>query len=250
MLNRNALRRTGAAAQRGLSLVELMVGIALGLFVVAGGISLFVSNAVSSRQITVETRINQDLRAAADLITRDLRRAGYWGDALKGTVALSSSTSATTPNPYRAVTPASSQIEYGFSRDTTEDNALGSAEQFGFRLNGGAVEMKVNSTPTWRVLTDPNTMTVNSLAITQIATDDVDVRNACSTTCCTAADVAAGTAGCSGTPTKTSGTCPTLKVRQYQVALAASAVSNTTIARTLTTRVRVRNDEFSGGCPV
>ena len=100
--NATFLRTT--AAQRGLSMVELMVGIALGMFLVAGASTLFVNHLDNSRRLLLEARLNQDLRATADLITRDLRRAGYWGNALQGTVATGAG-STTVVNPYRSVTP-------------------------------------------------------------------------------------------------------------------------------------------------
>ena len=68
--------------QRGLSLVELLVGLALGLLVVAGGAALLARQHLREhRALLLEARLMQDLRTAADLVARDLRRAGYWGDA-------------------------------------------------------------------------------------------------------------------------------------------------------------------------
>jgi prepilin peptidase dependent protein B len=247
MLKTLKSRHTSAIAQRGLSLVELMVGLTLGMLVVVGGISMFVSNATTSRQLNRETHVNQDLRAAVDLIARDLRRAGYWGESLRGTVATSATSSTTTPNPYRAITAGTNQIEYNFSRDTTEDNTLGNNEQFGFRLNAGAVEMKTDNTPTWRAVTDPATLTVTGFTITPTETSVV-VNNACSRMCCTAADVAAAVTGCS-VVTLSSGSCPTVRIRQYLVAVSGSSTTNSTITRSLSARVRARNEEFSGACP-
>ena len=66
---------------RGLSLVEMMVGIAVGLFIVAGASLVTVNQISDNRRLTLETQVQQDLRAAADLVARDLRRAGYWGKA-------------------------------------------------------------------------------------------------------------------------------------------------------------------------
>lgn len=247
MLIATHLHRARITAQRGLSMIELMVGLTLGMVVVIGGISLFVSNATTSRQLNLETRVNQDLRAAVDLIARDLRRAGYWGDSLRGTVATSATTSTTTPNPYRAIAAAADQIEYSFSRDTTEDNTLGSNEQFGFRLNAGAVEMKTASDAPWRAVTDPASLTITGFTITSAETPIV-VNNACSRLCCTAADVAAGTAGCT-VVTLSAGTCPTVNVRQYLVAVQGRSTANANIVRSLSARVRARNEEFSGTCP-
>jgi type IV pilus assembly protein PilW len=243
MLRIQTLRR---ATQRGLSMIELMVGLTLGMVVVVGGLSLFVSNAMTSRQLNRETRVNQDLRAAVDLIARDLRRAAYWGESLRGTVATSATSSTTTPNPYRAITAGTNQIEYRFSRDTTEDYTLGNNEQFGFRLNAGAVEMKTDST-TWRAVTDPASLTVTNFSITSTVTPVV-VNNACSRMCCTAADVAAAVTGCT-VVTLSAGSCPTVNVRQYLVTVSGNSTTNSTITRSLSARVRARNEEFSGQCP-
>lgn len=214
-----------AAAQRGLSLVELMVGIALGLFLVAGASTLFVSHLTSSRSLLVEARLNQDLRAAADLITRDLRRAGYWGNAIQGTVVAGAGSP--TANPYAVVAPGASTIAYRFSRDVAENNVLDANEQFGFDLSNGAIRMSINGVP--QAVTDPDTMTITAFAILPSETA-VDVRDSCTSTC-----LGAG--------------CPTITVRQYLLTLTGRATRDPAVQRTLQTRVRVRNDLFSGTCP-
>jgi prepilin peptidase dependent protein B len=251
MLICSNVNRPKRALQRGLSIVELLVGVAVGLFLVSGAVTMFISNLSSSRQLLVEARVNQDLRAAADLITRDLRRAGYWGNAVSGTIATGSTTTA---NPYSAVTPGAGIIEYSFSRDATEDNALGNNEQFGFRRTVqsgvGLIQMKlgvVSGADNWQPVTDPQTIDVSAFAVTPTQTP-VDMRGACARTCCTAADVAAATAGCT-TTTLFSGSCPTVTLREYQLTLTGNAAGNANVVRTLATRIRARNDQFNGSCP-
>lgn len=226
----------------------MMVGMALGLFLVAGAVTMFVTNLGNSRQLLLEARVNQDLRAAADLISRDLRRAGYWGDSLAGTIAVGSA-SVTTPNPYRLITPGTGIIEYAFSRDTTENNTLDSNENFGFQravVSGvGVIQMKVGS-GNWQTVTDPQTIDVTDLTVTSSETA-VSARDACAVACCSGADVTAGT--CTTRNIAVGASCPTVRVRQYVLALAANATGNTRVARTLTTRVRPRNDELAGVCP-
>ena len=64
-------------SQRGFTLVELLVGLALGLLVVAAGVLLLAQQLrATSAPLLVEARLMQDLRTAADLVARDLRRAG------------------------------------------------------------------------------------------------------------------------------------------------------------------------------
>jgi prepilin peptidase dependent protein B len=68
-------------SQFGLSIIELMVGVAIGMFIIGGAIKLFVDMFGNNRRLLIEARVNQDLRAAADIIARDVRRAGYWSGA-------------------------------------------------------------------------------------------------------------------------------------------------------------------------
>ena len=67
-----------------MSIVELLVGLAIGLFIVATGLTLLTGNLRENRSLLLEARLMQDLRTAADLVSRDLRRAGYWGAAVDG----------------------------------------------------------------------------------------------------------------------------------------------------------------------
>ena len=229
--------------QRGLSLVELMVAVALGLFLVGGAITLFVKNMTNSRQMLVEARVNQDLRAAADLIARDLRRAGYWANAVTGTIATGAGT-VTATNQYAEITgtfgATSSRIEYNFARDTND--ALDNNERFGFRLTNGAIQMKVNGTPTWQDVTDPNSMTVTRFLVTDNATI-IPVGDRCIRGCNTVPPPM---------PSASSAACPNppaLTVRRYDLVLEATAPSDPTMRRTLRESVRIRNDQVSGSCP-
>lgn len=215
-----------APAQRGMTLVELLVGIALGLFIVAGAATLFVNHLGNSRRLLLEARLNQDLRAAADLITRDLRRAGYWGNALQGTVATGAS-STTTPNPYAAVSASSGSITYDFSRDATENNMRDANERFAFDVSAGTIRMTINGAA--QAITDPGTVTITGFTIAPTEAV-VDIRDSCASAC-----VGAG--------------CPTITVRQYRVTIAGRATRDATVTRTLQTSVRVRNDAFAGACP-
>ena len=68
--------------QAGLSMIELMISIAVGLIVVSGVIGMFVNTAVSSAENLKMTRLNQQLRAVLDVMVQDIRRAGYRGDSI------------------------------------------------------------------------------------------------------------------------------------------------------------------------
>lgn len=71
--------------QRGLTLVEIMVGATLGLILTAGLIQVFVSNKQAYRVQEGLARLQENGRFALDFITRDVRSAGFVGCAGKGT---------------------------------------------------------------------------------------------------------------------------------------------------------------------
>ena len=229
-------RPTRASAGRGLSLVELMIGIAVGSLIVGGAATLFVNNILASRRMLLEARINQDLRAVGDLITRDLRRAGYWDNAIQGTV-LSGTNTAPQSNPYRTVSydSISNELTYSFSRGT-ENDTLDSAENFGFRLNSGVIQMKTSSSA-WQDVTDPNVITVTQLKIVP-TTNTVWLGARCTPV------LSPGSANSSG------GAGPSLTMRSFDVTIEAKSANDTTSATTrqLHTSVKVRNDLFSGSC--
>jgi type II secretory pathway component PulJ len=72
----NSLLQIPGRVRRGISLVELMVGIAVGLLVVAAATTVVTAQLGSTRQLLLETQLDQDLRAAAEVVTRELRRSG------------------------------------------------------------------------------------------------------------------------------------------------------------------------------
>jgi len=65
--------------QRGLSLIELMIAIVLGLFITAGMIQLFIHSKQSYRVQENLSRVQENGRFAMEFLARDIRMAGYWG---------------------------------------------------------------------------------------------------------------------------------------------------------------------------
>ncbi len=65
--------------QLGLSLIELMIAMALGAFLILGVVSVFVATKDSSQVETSLARLQENGRIAMDLITADLRNAYYLG---------------------------------------------------------------------------------------------------------------------------------------------------------------------------
>ena len=219
------------AAQRGLSLVELLVGAAIALFIAAAAGTLFAGNLRENRQLLREARLMQDLRTAADIATRDLRRAGYWAGATDGVWAAGAGGVAA--NPYVALAPgsaASDAASFRYSRDTTENNVVDSNEQFGFRLRNGAIELQLGA-GNWQALTDAGTLTITAFDVTPTV-QDIDLGAFCATPC------PAGSATCP----------PHQQVRSLALLISGRLVADPSVTRSLRSTVRVRNDPVAGAC--
>lgn len=76
-----------ARRQRGLSLVELMVSLVLGLLLSLGVVNIFISSKSSYQQQTALSELQENARFALDFIARDLRMAGYSGCSSEMSVA-------------------------------------------------------------------------------------------------------------------------------------------------------------------
>lgn len=228
--------------QRGLSIVELMVGVAIGLFVVAAASMLVATQLSDNRRLTLETQVQQDLRATADIITRELRRAGHWGKARDG-VWYADNVAAVRDNPYGAVTKAdgsafadgeqSSAVLLSYSRSGDEADETGeieSAERLGFQLVNGVIQTRFGDAG-WQALTDGNTLNVTSFALTM---NLQPIRLECPKPC----------------PDPLVDCRPELQVRDITLDITGEAVHDNSVSRTLRSNVRLRNDAIvAGTCP-
>ena len=230
-------RRSTALASRrqsGLSLVELMVGVAVGLFVVAGA-TVAVSNQLGdNRRLMLETQIQQDLRAAADLVSRDVRRSGYWAKAESG--VWHAGAAAVVNNPYTPLQGvvhgvAASSVQFGYSRGAValENNVLDDAtDRSGFRLSNGAIQMYTGGG--WQALTDSTTLRITTFQVT-LKNSDIDL--ACFNAC------PVGAVACP----------PRQTVRDITVFIEGTAVHDAAVRRSARSNVRLRNDVITGACP-
>ena len=206
--------------QRGLSMVELMVAVTVGLIVLSGVTAMLVNSLQANNDTVRASRLNQELRAVMDLVVRDLRRAGYRGDYASyfGLLAAGQTFSNTV-----AVSADGTRLDFAYDLDA--NGVFSDAEQFGYRLVDGKVEALRNKA--WIALTDPGATRVTTLAFCFAPSADAD---------CLDAPPAAGTVGVSGTAV-------TVIVKELRITLTGEAVRDPSIVRTLRETVRVRNDE-------
>lgn len=256
------LTHSGSAklcSQRGLSVVELLVGVTVGLFIVGGATKLMVDYLGSNRRLLLETRVNQDLRAAADLVVRDLRRTGYWQTSLSSfwvpdatgnggsyvannyrTIALSGAVPAgACPAVPFAATGSGTQLLFSYSKDA--DNAVdANTEQRGFKIEDDT--LKAYNGGTWQALTDVASLKVSMVVCEYSSLVTLHETCSCLTrgTCVNADFLAGG---------MFFATRPRATVSQYVITLSATSATDPTVRRSLAESVRLPNDALAGTCP-
>jgi len=227
--------------QRGMTLVELMVGLAVGMIVVAGAVVMATSQIGDHKRLVLETQVQQDLRAAADMMLRDIRRAGAWTSASTSVWAPSNPSPAS--NPYAgmqvladgvATAAKGDEVVYAYADSRLNQAAPAvlplAAEQHGFRLRNNRLEYRLGGS--YQPLTDPAVLEVKEFAVT-LNTQAVPLPDYCLLPC-------NGLANCP----------PALQVHDVQITIRGVAAHDADVDRTLTLRARVRNDEVvTGACP-
>jgi prepilin-type N-terminal cleavage/methylation domain-containing protein len=216
MMNTRRRQCWSRSAQRGLSLVEMMVGITVGLFIVAAASMMVAMQLGENRRLLLETQVQQDLRATADIMTRELRRSGYWA-AAQQSVWFPGAAAAVQKNPRTAVsTPSASEVAYSYERD------INNAGPYGFKLENGRIKTYLGNI--WQELTDANVLEITDL--TFVEQDSAGALLPCPREC-----TGGGTA------------CwPTLVVRDLLITITGRATSDAAVQRTVSSRVRLRND--------
>jgi type II secretory pathway pseudopilin PulG len=215
----NGTRRPGAAA-RGLSLVELMVGITVGLFVVAAAATLVAGQLGDNRRLLIETQVQQDLRATVDIISRQLRRAGATTEAVaQGGLADTTGTPGSKLD-YTVVSPAvgsNDQVSFGYFLNAN-------ANTVSYKLDDEGIKVQLPQNGGLQDLTDRTSLKVTAFTITAKNFDSAVL--ACSNLC------AGGGTAC----------WPTVGMRSYLISVTAQARTDPTVVRSISSEVRLRND--------
>jgi prepilin peptidase dependent protein B len=150
-------------SQAGLTLIELMISIVLGLLILAAATTMTVKSMVINADTLASARLNQDVDSVTQVMVNDIRRAGFTG----GTFFYADNEDLNIVS--------SSCILYAY--DANEDGVRDDDEKFGFRLVNSEVEMRTTcsagdtcatdcTTGTWVSLTDNAFTTISNLAFT------------------------------------------------------------------------------------
>ena len=178
--------------QSGVTFIEILVGMAVGIIVIGGAVAIYASSVRSGNEALLASKLNQELGALMHVMTNDIRRAGFWGTALgsradenpfnmPGATALVVRDDMAN-DALQAATGQGSCITYAYDATYVGGNVPGAVEAtdlFGFRLNGTTVEMRQTgavdgaacvggtclscSNGVWLEVTDPDIVEITEL---------------------------------------------------------------------------------------
>lgn len=264
--------------QQGLTLIELLVGLAVGVIVSIFISNIYITNVVATKDSINASRLENDLRASMALMVNEIRRAGYWGGAVTGTgtsadpVALVDPT--VTPNPFMdrdtTATEGATDIQIGkksgeadyscitFTYDRDLDGSLDDNEKYAFRLNSGVLEFRQGGTTgvahtcdgtasDWSELTDGDVMNIDTLTFSYVnSTGSCVTYQAGYVTTVTAT---AATAPCE-TPdiTKTPGSGVVdklIEARAIKLNVSAKLVNDSAVKESMEQVIRIRNNRIA-----
>ncbi|MEK7344300.1 MAG: hypothetical protein AAB176_01285 [Pseudomonadota bacterium] len=147
--------------ERGETLLGLLVGLSVGLVVLAAGSALLSTHLRAHRSALQDSHLHADLRSAMDWMTRELRKAHYTANAF-ATRSPAACTDAFCDGPedFRIDGDA-----IHFSHDRNHNGAQDSNECMGFRLSGTALQAKrsCNASGDWQAITDKANLHVTAL---------------------------------------------------------------------------------------
>ena len=202
-----------------------MIGIVVGFVAISATLSAFIAIVRSNADYLGMVKLNQELNAVMTIMVRDLRRAGYDGDA----------SGLTSDNPFLDPYPATidgNNLYIGaatnftspasndcitFTYDLDGDGAFdGDDERFGYRHDSddNAIEMRDDDNEcdegSWEEITNDDLIEITSLAFNDdsISLDSTAVE----------------------------------EIRYIEIVITGRLVNDNSVSRTLTERVRVRND--------
>lgn len=236
--------------EKGFGLIELLVSILIGLIVVTGITSLVVATLRTNTENLQMTRLTQDLRSVMQLVTSDLRRAGFDQDAV-----FDFGTGAQSSNDFRDISlydstgtllDVNSGIQGGadasvcvlYSYDQNADGDPQDTEAGGFRLNSdeGLIEAKIRNPAgdtnfsddtcgqgRWEALTDPSFLTVTEFTITTVDEDGDGTNESVPAVIDESGNLV-------------------LTIRELEVTIAGELSADPTMIREINETIRVRND--------
>jgi prepilin peptidase dependent protein B len=210
---------------QGFTFIELMIALVVNTIILASLLGVLASNLNRYNQNIAEDTLNQQLQSAMNFMANDIRRAGYWSNAMNDI-----STSANN-NPFQAtatdVSVTGSCILFTYdhaSTGTLPAIAAGSDDdRYGFLLSNNVILTRppgatYSCTPAagnWENVTNSKVVKITALTFT-LTTTTVPA----------------------GSPV------PYMALRGVTITITGQLVTNAAVTKTITQHVRIRNDKY------
>lgn len=136
--------------QRGVSLLEVMVGLSLGLVVVGSAMLWLADQTRYARQLSAKARVQQELVTLSRFVTMQVRNAGHsatWARAALGHDV----------NPFATVEAGPQALRFHIDRD--KNGKMDTTDSLAFALNQGRLTLRVGTSGA-QELNDPGTVYV------------------------------------------------------------------------------------------
>lgn len=227
--------------QSGFTLVEMMIALLLGLIVVGGGITIYGLVIRGGSDTVKSLRLNHDLDSVMSLMINDIRRAGYWGDALGGADDL-------TDNPFTTGS-ADIQILNGgscilYTYDANGDAIVDSNEYYGFRLSGAVLQIRMTGSTTadcangsWESINVANGNEQIEITDAQFSFEPI-------TKCLDKTNSTVYSSPCADVDPPLESGVRAAETRQVNIVVAGRVATDPAFTKTLTDTVKVRNDRI------
>jgi len=239
---------------KGFTLIEIMIALMLGIIVIGGALSIYISTIRGSANISNSARLNYDLDAVMQLMKNDIRRAGYWGGAISGSDA--------TTNPFTSIAANNIQLLVPDAGDATKSNCIlytydsdgnstpDNGEFYGFKLDNGTIRISSkdsiddsgNCTKAnyWEDFLESSQVNISTLTFSAANSKclNISTGEVFPGTCALAIAAAGGVTG------KVSSGNKAVETRQIDITLTGNIIGDISVKKTLQSIVKIRNNRI------
>jgi type II secretory pathway component PulJ len=146
--------------QRGETLIGLLVGLSVGLLVLAAGSAMLANHLRGHRMALQDSHLHHDLRSAMDWMARELRKTQYTAQAWK-TRAPSVCDDAFCSG-WQDLSIEGDWIDFSYDRD--HNGKKDDDECMGFRLSGTTLHARRSCKGDWQAITDNANLKITALS--------------------------------------------------------------------------------------
>lgn len=219
---------------RGMTIVELLVGLTVALFLLAGAAALMTQQLHEHRRLLLESQLQADARALQVLMRRELRQAGVWG--APAAAVWQPGRAAPRANPYDAIEIQAGELRFAASQAVTdppqtENQQLDLGDQKALRWRGSTLEFRTDG-GRFQPLNDPTVVAVQRFEAT-LHSAQHDAESQCAQAC-------GGQAQCP----------PRVTVRTLRIRLALASANDPSIRQDLDWQLPIDSPRVEGQCPL